>query len=47
MAKQPSGRGSVKLSAAASAIKERLKGVKVSDGHAVGTPPREVVIGAV
>ena len=29
MAKQPSGRGSVKLSAAASTIKKRLKGVKV------------------
>jgi len=37
MAKQPSGRGSVKLSAAASAIKKRLKGVKVIDWHEVGT----------
>ena len=41
MAKQPSGRGSVKLSAAASAIKKRLKGVKVIDWHP------EVVIGTV
>ena len=47
MAKQPSGRGSVKLSAAASAIKKRLKGVKVIDWHEVGTPHPEVVIGTV
>ena len=47
MAKQPSGRGSVKLSAAASTIKKRLKGVKVIDWHEVGTPHPEVVIGTV
>ena len=47
MAKQPSGRGSVKLSTAASAIKKRLKGVKVIDWHEVGTPHPEVVIGTV
>jgi hypothetical protein len=47
MAKQPSGRGSVKLGKAAGAIKIKLKNVKVIDWHEVGTPNPEVIIGTV
>lgn len=47
MAKQPSGRGSVKIGAAAGAIKSKLKGVKIIDWHEFGTPHPEVIIGTV
>jgi hypothetical protein len=47
MAKQPSGRGSVKLGKAAGGIKIKLKNVKVIDWHEVGTPNPEVIIGTV
>lgn len=47
MAKKPSGRGSLNLGSAASAIKSKLTGVKIIDWHELGTPNPEVIIGTV
>src|SRR3954463_3029126 len=47
MAKQPGGRGSLKLGKAASAIKDRLKTTKIIDWHQIGTPNPELIMGTV
>jgi hypothetical protein len=47
MAKQPSGRGSVKLGRAAGAIKTKLQSVRIIDWHEIGTPNPELIIGTV
>jgi hypothetical protein len=47
MAKQPSGRGSVKLSKAAVAIKDKLNASKIIDWHQLGTPNPELIAGTV
>jgi hypothetical protein len=47
MAKQPSGRGSLKLGKAAAAIKDSLKSSKILDWHQLGTPNPELIIGTV
>ena len=47
MPKQPSGRGSAKIGTAATAIKSKLKGVKIIDWHELGTPHPDVITGTV
>jgi hypothetical protein len=47
MPKPSSGRGSVKIGAAAGAIKSKLKGIKIIDWHEVGTPHPELITATV
>jgi hypothetical protein len=47
MAKQPSGRGSVKLSRTAETIQGKLTSVKIIDWHQLGTPHPELIMGTV
>jgi hypothetical protein len=44
---KPSGRGSAKIGTAATAIKSKLKGVKIIDWHELGTPHPDVITGTV
>ncbi len=44
---KPSGRGSAKIGTAATAIKSKLKGVKIFDWHELGTPHPDVITGTV
>ena len=47
MATKPAGRGSAKMSAGASAIRAKLKGVKIIDWHELGTPHPELITATV
>ena len=47
MATKPSGRGSAKMSAAAGAIKTKLKSAKIIDWQQLGTPNPELITGIV